>query len=192
MGVLKSIYGCQTIHHFPSQSSAENSHPTLTVLLGRFYKSSEVNPRTGNLSLTLGFLWDAPVKCKQIAKGSKILSQLGYLCVLPALTKISLHPSILLVSLMSGVPEQKEIWLLLFLEFRAWSASKDPSAVFQINASWWGWPEFTFLSSAPPAWVRTPEEEQGCPKASWTTIAEFPAAPLLEPPAVGAEAGKGI
>lgn len=135
MGVLKSIYGCQTIHHFPSQSSAENSHPALTVLLGRFYKSSEVNPRTGNLSLTLGFLWDAPVKGKQIAKGSKILSQLGYLCVLPALTKISLHPSILLVSLMSGVPEQKEIWLLLFLEFRAWSASKDPSAVFQINAS---------------------------------------------------------
>lgn len=149
-----------------------------------------MNPRAVNLPLTLRFLWDAPVKGKQIAKDPRILSQLGYLCVLSALIKMSLHPSGLLVPLLSGgVPEQKEIWLLLFLELRAWSASKDPSVVFQINASSWGWPEFTFLSSA---WVHTPEEEQGCPKASWTTIAEFPAVPLLEPPAVGAEAGKGI
>lgn len=95
-----------------------------------------MNPQTGNLPLTLRFLWDAPVKGKQIAKDPRILSQLGYLYVLPALIKVSQHPGVLLVPLLSGgVPEQKEIWLLLFLEFRAWNASKDPSVVFQINAS---------------------------------------------------------
>lgn len=168
---------------FPSSSNSA---------VGKILKERCGEPKDWQLSSNT----EVSVGCsceRQIAKDPRILSQLGYLCGLSAVIKMSLHPSILLVPLLSGaVPEQKAIRLLHFLPFRAWSASKDPSVVFQINASWWGWPEFTFLSSAPPAWVHTLEEEQRCPRASWTTIAESPAAPLLEPPAVGAEAGKGI
>lgn len=49
-----------------------------------------------------------------------------------------------------------------------------------------------FLSAAPPAGGLSLVEEHGCPKASQTTIAVSPAAPLSEPQAIRAGAGTEV
>lgn len=158
--VLKSIYGCQTIHHFPSQNCLIWKFPTnFNSAIGNILKGQCGEPKdwqcSSNTEVSVGCLCEKANRI-QIAKDLRILSQLGYLCVLPAVVKISPHLSVLPVTLLHVVvPQQKEIWLLSFLKFRAWYASTNPSVVFHVNASWRGWHGFMFFSAAPPAWVLT-------------------------------------
>lgn len=72
----------------------------------------------------------------QIAKDPRTGSQLGYLCVLPAVIKVSPHPSVLPVTLIRVfVPKQKEIWLLGLLILGAPYARTKPSLAFHTNVS---------------------------------------------------------
>lgn len=144
----------QFITFYPKTVSSENS---FNSAVGKTLKGQYGEPQdwqwTSNAEASVGCSCEK-ANGVQIAKDPRTLSQLGYLCVPPAVIKMSSHSSVLPVTLLClTVTEQKAIWLLSLLILRARSASTNPSLVFHINASWWGWHGFMFLSAAPPAWV---------------------------------------
>lgn len=138
--VLKSIYGCQTIHHFLSQNRLLRKFPTsFNSAVGKTLKGQYGEPQdwqwTSNAEASVGCSCEKANRV-QIAKDPRTLSQLGYLCVPPAVIKMSSHSSVLPVTLLClVVTEQKAIRLLSLLILRARYFSTNPSLVFHINAS---------------------------------------------------------
>ena len=151
---MKSICGCPTIHRFPSQSCLIRKFPTGSnsavekILKGQYGEPQDWQ-HSSNTEVSGGCSCEKANRI-QTAKDPRIWSQLGYICVLLAVIKMSPHPSLLPVTLPCViVPEQKEIWLLSFLKFRAWYVSTNPSVVFHINASSRGWHGFMVFSTCP-------------------------------------------